>query len=191
MDRRKFAAAVLGTTLAGGVAAMASVIASIRAVRRSSGEAVVAEGDRLVFAMGPNAGQVIKRDSMTTGEAVLAFPQGKESNHDNLVMLVRLEPGAYQPPTRQEWTVEGFAAYSAICTHLACTVRFSAESAAAAPLSHIHCPCHAGVFDPRRGATVVSGPPPRPLPQLAVRLNDAGEVVAAGVFQEPIGVAAA
>lgn len=191
MDRRKFAASVLGTTLAGAVAAMGSVIASIRAVRRSSGEAVVAEGDRLVFAMGPNAGQVIKRDAVNSGEAVLAFPQGKESNHDNLVMLVRLEPGAYQPPTRGEWTAEGFAAYSAICTHLACTVRFSSESTAAAPLTRIHCPCHAGVFDPRRGATVVSGPPPRPLPQLAVRLNDAGEVVAAGAFQEPIGVAAA
>lgn len=191
MNRRTFAASVLGTTLAGALAAMGSVIASIRAVRRSSGEAVVAEGDRLVFAMGPNAGQVIRRDGLKAGEALLAFPQGKQSNHDNLVMLVRLEPSTYQPPTRAEWTADGLAAYSAICTHLACTVRFSAESAAATPFPHIHCPCHAGVFDPRRGATVVSGPPPRPLPQLAVRVNDAGEVVAAGTFQEPVGVAAA
>jgi len=106
-------------------------------------------------------------------------------------MLIRLEPDAYQPPTRLEWTAEGFAAYSAICTHLACTVRFSSEGMAAAPFSHVHCPCHAGVFDPRRGAAVVAGPPPRPLPQLAVRITAAGEVVAAGSFQEPIGVVAA
>lgn len=191
MDRRKFATSVLGTSIVGALAAVGSVIASIRAVRRSTGEAAVAEGDRLVFAMGANTGTVITRDAVQTGEAVLAFPQGKESNHDNLVMLVRLEPSVYAPPTRLEWTAGGFAAYSAVCTHLACTVRFSGEGVAAAPFSHIHCPCHAGVFDPRRGASVVAGPPPRPLPQLPVRLNEAGEVVAAGEFAETVGVAAA
>ena len=191
MDRRKFATSILGTSIVGAIAAVGSVIASIRAVRRSTGEAAVAEGDRLVFAMGSNTGKVITRDALQTGEAVLAFPQGKESNHDNLIMLVRLDPSAYEPPTRIEWTAEGLAAYSAICTHLACTVRFSSEGVAAAPFSHIHCPCHAGVFDPRHGGAVVAGPPPRPLPQLAVRLNQAGEVVAAAAFEELVGVVAA
>ena len=191
MDRRKFATSILGTGIVGALAAMGSTIASIRAVRRSTGAAAVAEGDKLVFAMGPNAGKAATRGNVQTGDAVLVFPQGKESNHDNLIMLVRLEPSAYEAPTKVELTAQGFAAYSAICTHLACTVRFSAEPAATAPFAHIHCPCHAGVFDPRHGATVVSGPPPRPLPQLAVRLNDAGEVIAGGTFQDPIGVVAA
>ena len=190
MDRRKFAASVLGTTIVGAAAAMGSVIASIRAVRRATGAGAVAAGDKLVFAMGPSAGQVIKRDGLNAGDAVLAFPQGKESNHDNLLMLVRLEAGAYQAPTNLDWLADGVAAYSAICTHLACTVRFSDEAMAGAPYSHIHCPCHAGMFDPRRGASVISGPPPRPLPQLAIKVNDAGELVAAGTFQQPIGVAA-
>jgi rieske iron-sulfur protein len=190
VDRRKFAASVLGTTIVGAVAAMGSVIASIRAVRRSTGAGAVAAGDKLVFAMGANAGKVITLDALTVGDAVLAFPQGKESNHDNLLMLVRLEEGSYQPPTDAAWLADGVAAYSAICTHLGCTVRFSEEAMAGAPYSHIHCPCHAGMFDPRRGAAVISGPPPRPLPQLAVKLNAAGEVVAAGTFQQPIGVAA-
>ena len=190
MDRRKFAVAVLGTTAVGAVAAMGSVIASIRAVRRATGAGAVATGDKLVFAMGPNAGQVIKRDALNLGDAVLAFPQGKESNHDNLLMLVRLEAAAYQAPTNLDWLAGGVAAYSAICTHLACTVRFSEEAMAGAPSAHIHCPCHAGMFDPRRGASVISGPPPRPLPQLAIKANDAGELVAAGTFEQPIGVAA-
>ncbi len=190
MDRRKFAASVLGTTIVGAVAAMGSVIASIRAVRRSTGAGAVAAGDKLVFAMGPNAGRVIKRADLSVGNAVLAFPQGKESNHDNLLMLVRLEAGAYQPPTDMAWLADGVAAYSAICTHLACTVRFSDEPMAGAPYAHIHCPCHAGMFDPRRGAEVISGPPPRALPQLAIKLNAAGELVAAGTFEQPIGVAA-
>lgn len=191
MDRRKFATSVLGTSIVGAVAAMGSVIASIRAVRRSTGAAAVGEGDRLVFAMGANAGKPVTRDNVRTGDAVLVFPQGKESNHDNLIMVLRLDPAVYQAPTRLEWTAEGFAAYSAICTHLACTVRFSGEPVGAAPSPSIHCPCHAGVFDPRHGAVVVSGPPPRPLPQLAVRLNEAGELIAGGTFQDPIGVVAA
>lgn len=191
MDRRKFATSILGAGIVGAITAMASVIASIRAVRRSTSAAAVAEGDRMVFAMGANTGKVITQDAVRTGEAVLAFPQGKESNHDNLIMLVRLEPSAYQPPTHLDWIAGGFAAYSAICTHLACTVRFSGEGVAAAPFSHIHCPCHAGVFDPRHGAAVLAGPPPRPLPQLPLRLNGAGQVVAAGGFTEPVGVAPA
>jgi rieske iron-sulfur protein len=191
VDRRKFATSILGTSIVGAAAAMGSVIASIRAVRRSTGAGAVADGDKLVFAMGADAGKVASRDNVKAGDAVLVFPQGKESNHDNLIMLVRLDPSAYEAPTKMEWTAEGFSAYSAICTHLACTVRFSAEAVAQAPFPHLHCPCHAGVFDPRQGATVVSGPPPRSLPQLAVRLSPAGEVVAAGTFQEPIGVAPA
>jgi rieske iron-sulfur protein len=190
VDRRKFAASVLGTTIVGAVAAMGSVIASIRAVRRSTGAGAVAAGDKLVFAMGSNAGKVITADALNVGDAVLAFPQGKESNHDNLLMLVRLKADAYQPPTDMAWLEDGVVAYSAICTHLGCTVRFSEEAMAGAPYSHIHCPCHAGMFDPRRGAAVISGPPPRPLPQLAIKLNAAGELVAAGTFEQPIGVAA-
>ena len=53
-----------------------------------------------------------------------------------------------------------FRALSAICTHLACIVRWD-ETA-----RQIHCPCHAGFFAP--DGTVRSGPPPRPLPSYRV-----------------------
>ena len=50
-------------------------------------------------------------------------------------------------------------AYSAICTHLGCTVlpQLSEQG-------YIVCPCHASVFDPAADARVVSGPANRPLP---------------------------
>jgi cytochrome b6-f complex iron-sulfur subunit len=57
-----------------------------------------------------------------------------------------------------------FRAFSAICTHLGCIVRWD-EAA-----RRIHCPCHAGFFGP--DGAVLGGPPPRPLP--------AYKVVAAG-----------
>ena len=62
-----------------------------------------------------------------------------------------------------------FAAYSAICTHQACTVAYQ-------PQTHkLACPCHGSVFDPEDGAAVVSGPANRPLPELGIEVKE-GEV---------------
>jgi nitrite reductase/ring-hydroxylating ferredoxin subunit len=52
-------------------------------------------------------------------------------------------------------------AYEQKCTHLSCAVFYQPKS------GKIECPCHNGWFDARTGA-VLQGPPPRPLPQLAV-----------------------
>ncbi|MBI2298232.1 MAG: Rieske (2Fe-2S) protein [Armatimonadetes bacterium] len=49
-----------------------------------------------------------------------------------------------------------WSAYSAICTHLGCTVAYEPER------GRIHCACHGGVYDARSGRNV-SGPPPKPL----------------------------
>jgi cytochrome b6-f complex iron-sulfur subunit len=58
-----------------------------------------------------------------------------------------------------------FHAMSAICTHLACIVRWDPNT------RQIRCPCHAGFFAP--DGTVISGPPPRPLsPLRVVVVND-------------------
>lgn len=53
-------------------------------------------------------------------------------------------------------TAEGeLRAFSAICTHLTCTVRYESDTAT------ILCPCHNGRYD--LAGNVISGPPPRPL----------------------------
>ena len=51
-------------------------------------------------------------------------------------------------------------AFSAVCTHLGCTVQYRPD------LSHIWCACHNGHFD-LRGVNI-AGPPPRPLPGYGV-----------------------
>jgi Rieske Fe-S protein len=63
-----------------------------------------------------------------------------------------------------------FVAYSAICTHQGCTVAYKNGQLA--------CPCHGSVFDPAKGASVVAGPAPRPLPEIPVKVQG-GEVVKA------------
>jgi len=53
-------------------------------------------------------------------------------------------------------TQEGkLLAFTAVCTHLTCTVTYETET------STLYCPCHNGRFD--MAGHVISGPPPRPL----------------------------
>ena len=54
-------------------------------------------------------------------------------------------------------------AYSAVCTHLNCTVQYQDAR------REIWCACHNGVYDLH--GRVVSGPPPRPLDELAVKIR--------------------
>ena len=54
-------------------------------------------------------------------------------------------------------------AFSAVCTHLGCIVQWKKETGV------FLCPCHAGKFDPN--GNVISGPPPKPLPQYRVHVE--------------------
>lgn len=62
-------------------------------------------------------------------------------------------------------TSQGLRAYSAVCTHFACIVKWNPD------LGQIVCPCHDGYFDPIDGH-VISGPPPTPLEALKVEVLD-------------------
>ena len=55
-------------------------------------------------------------------------------------------------------------AFSAVCTHLGCIVRWEAG------MEHLYCACHGGMFD--RAGRVVGGPPPRPLPRYPVEVRE-------------------
>jgi cytochrome b6-f complex iron-sulfur subunit len=58
-------------------------------------------------------------------------------------------------------------AFSAVCTHLDCTVQFKADT------SQLWCACHNGTYD--LGGNVVSGPPPRGLEQFVVNIRGEGD----------------
>jgi Rieske Fe-S protein len=94
-------------------------------------------------------------DQLPPGEAV-AF---RYPGEDDRALAVRLPDGR-------------LVGYSAVCTHLACAVLWRREHGT------LECPCHDGVFDPATGE-VVAGPPPRPLPKVALR-EDAQGIWAVG-----------
>lgn len=55
-------------------------------------------------------------------------------------------------------------AFSAVCTHLACTVQYREE------LQHIWCACHNGHYD--LNGINIAGPPPRPLKPFHVKIKN-------------------
>ena len=64
-----------------------------------------------------------------------------------------------------------FVLYSAECTHNGCTVGYEPDS------QYLVCPCHASKFRAEDG-DVVSGPADKPLPELAIKIEN-GKVVSA------------
>ena len=58
-------------------------------------------------------------------------------------------------------TPQGLRAFSAVCTHFACIVKWEVTK------GQIYCPCHDGYFDPFDGH-VLSGPPPLGLTPITV-----------------------
>jgi Rieske Fe-S protein len=58
-------------------------------------------------------------------------------------------------------------AFSAVCSHLDCTVQFKSDT------SQLWCACHNGTYD--LGGNVVSGPPPRGLETFVVNLRGEGD----------------
>ncbi len=85
------------------------------------------------------------------------------------VLTERHEDGWYS--TRRQTVVfidkagEGYTALSATCSHLGCNVKWEASA------NQFKCPCHGGCYD--RTGRVLSGPPPRALDSVKVRVNPA------------------
>jgi cytochrome b6-f complex iron-sulfur subunit len=64
---------------------------------------------------------------------------------------------------------EQLLAFSAVCTHEGCTVTYLPGQ------SIIWCPCHDGRYD--LNGRVISGPPPKPLPEFSVKRQPDGAIV--------------
>jgi len=138
----------------------------------------------------------VTRDTLAPGGIMSIIPHSddigiKEGDEgylqmmaDSAVLLIRLpDPTANKPlPGREDWTPEGFIAYSKICTHVGCPVALYEQQT-----NKLLCPCHQSTFDVVDGARVMFGPAGRPLPQLHIRFRESGELEAVSDFAEPVG----
>jgi arsenite oxidase small subunit len=79
-------------------------------------------------------------------------------------------------------------AYSALCQHLGCVYAFQAtgtspkcNSAYQATSPVGYCCCHGSVFDFLNQSRVLSGPSPRPQPQVLLEIDNSGNIYAVGM----------
>lgn len=142
---------------------------ALRTLTQESQE--VAAGDVLVYAAGDREGTPLNVDQIAAGTSVQAFPQDKTEESNNLIEIVRLGEDA-----------SSVVAYSAICTHLGCSVLPDLGEDGL-----IFCPCHASAFDPADNAAVRGGPAGRPLPSLPLTIGADGAIVANGTFSGDVG----
>jgi ubiquinol-cytochrome c reductase iron-sulfur subunit len=99
------------------------------------------------------------------------------------VIVVRMKPSDITPaPGRENWGVEGILCYSKICTHVGCPISLWEQQT-----HHLLCPCHQSTFDLADNAKVIFGPAARPLPQLPLKVDSDGYLVAQSDFHEPVG----
>jgi len=136
------------------------------------------EGDLLV-PVGNAAPEPLKPDDVPLGDKqILAWPIDPASStvrsgsRLNKVLLLRLDPEGFDPVTKER-AAGGVIAYSAICPHTGCDV-----TTWHADRQLLECPCHYSIYDPKEAAKVVSGPTPRPLPALPLKIADGRLVVA-------------
>jgi rieske iron-sulfur protein len=187
ISRRRFTLGVMIASLAGGFGSLLALLKVLVPEKKGGGYATTIQpGDVLVYAQGGSMGASIMASSMKAGDAVLAYPSGKSSNPANLVQLIRLDEKAFKPPTDLSLTDKGFAAYSAICTHLGCTVSW-APNADSPDASFTECYCHNSIFNPAEGAKVMGGPAPIPLSQIGIKVKEDGTLAFTSDFNGPIG----
>lgn len=154
---------------------------SISAARRRTSWAA---GRRLVTA----DGLPIPAEGGRFDQLVTVFPEGHREADDSQVVLLRLEPESLSDDTVAAGAVDGWVAYSKICTHLGCSVGlFGIDDREPEQVRQLVCPCHQSIFDPLEGAKPVGGPAPRALPQLPLGIDDDGYLVALDDFDTPVG----
>lgn len=96
--------------------------------------------------------------SESTSRSAVAAKVGELKNNSGKVFKFGSEPAILiRTPDGQ------YRAFSAVCTHLSCTVQYRSD------LHEIWCPCHNGMYD--LTGRNVSGPPPKPLAAYEVHVQ--------------------
>lgn len=121
-------------------------------------------------------GTLVRASEMNPDSVATVFPEGNIGDSQSMTVLVRLPDGVGKN------TVQGYVAYSKMCTHAGCPVALYRASD-----HQLICPCHQSVFDAADDANVVFGPADHSLPRLPIEVADDGYLHATGDFPDPVG----
>jgi ubiquinol-cytochrome c reductase iron-sulfur subunit len=177
--RRTLLIKALGGALAGLGAALAIPVFSLGpAPGRALYETAWRSGARLA----PAGGDPVNPDNLPIGSLLTVYPDGDDSDPNAATLLIRVEPELLRlEGDAASVAPDGYVAYSKICTHAGCPVGLYR-----AGQHTLICPCHQSEFDVLTGATPISGPAARALPQLPIR-REGDAFVAVDDYGTPVG----
>jgi rieske iron-sulfur protein len=124
-------------------------------------------------------------DIVIGGKPIVAYPFNpktgvlKDGSRLNKVLLLRVATDSISEDIVKN-SADGVLAYSGVCTHKGCDITsYNAKDNA------IICFCHFSKFQPTSGGEVLSGPAPRNLPMLPIKLDNQNLVVAGQFLSRP------
>jgi ubiquinol-cytochrome c reductase iron-sulfur subunit len=132
-------------------------------------------------------GRRVHSDDLAIGSILTVYPEGFQDTDNgqavDQTVLIRISNENYTTMKgRETWGPLGYVAYSKLCTHLGCPVGLYEQE-----LELLVCPCHQSMFNVANGAEPVFGPPPRPLPQLALMTDASGYLQSQADYDQPVG----
>jgi ubiquinol-cytochrome c reductase iron-sulfur subunit len=188
LDRRRL-------IVAGGVAGCAlgaAALTPLASLGPAVGDTLTRSPWRRGVALVDAEGRAIMAAELAVGGFLTAFPAG--APRDRLaspLVVCRIRPDELRlPSARRGYAPGGLLAFSRICTHAGCAVslfRYPLSPSTTGERPALVCPCHYSTFDVARGAEPIFGPAVRALPQLPLRIDRAGRLVAAGRLTGNVG----
>ena len=176
------------TVVIGGSALLAAAGLPARAATDKPDRMAPQPGDRIQIIRGGLKDQVLRPEMLEPGAAPSeAFPLDpatgtlRRANRLNRLLVLRLDPAEMDEPTRSR-SADGVLAYSAICTHRACTVNSWMPEQ-----RHLRCHCHLSEFAALSEGSVRGGPARRQLPMVPLGLDGEGFIVAVEGFTRKPG----
>jgi ubiquinol-cytochrome c reductase iron-sulfur subunit len=178
--RRSFLLRMLG--LAGGALGIAALF-PINSLGPHPGDTLAhtswKKGSRLVT---PD-GRPVRLGDLEVNGVLTVFPEGATDDADSQTILINVGDATQKVRSgRTGWSVQGYVAFSKVCTHAGCPVGLYRST------SHqLLCPCHQSTFDVLDGCRPVFGPAARSLPQLPLAVTSDGYLTSQHDYSEPVG----
>ena len=188
LDRRRLvvAAGIAGCALG------AAALTPLAALGPGLDDALARSPWRRGVALVDEHGIAIQAADLEIGSFLTAFPAGaSKRDFAAPLVVVRIRVDELRlPPRRRGYAPAGLLAFSKICTHAGCAIalfRYPLSPATSGERPALVCPCHYSTFDVTRGAEPIFGPAVRALPQLPLRIDRRGGLVAAGRLTGRVG----
>ena len=148
-------------------------------------------GDVFVYVDGPKKGSVAMVDDVVLDAAPLTVmakdPNGAVRDGDNFTVLLYKIAKDKVPADMLADTIDGLAAWSAICTHQGCTMTDIHQKSIAVNAFGFICPCHDAIFDPTQEGKNTGGATSATLAYFPIK-SDGGKIVVKDLPSAHVGI---